>query len=134
MPDRRPGRSRGPMGARAAWWGLQHVGRDITAADPQPMWAYDASTLQFLEVNDAAIDQYGYSREAFLAVTILDIRPDPDAASVAASVTADPEEDCQAGLRAGFSIRVIPSLTARDPTGGGSSESGLGPGRRRRRP
>jgi diguanylate cyclase (GGDEF)-like protein/PAS domain S-box-containing protein len=47
-------------------------------ANPQPMWVYDAETLQFLEVNESAIRHYGYSREQFLAMTIVDIRPDDE--------------------------------------------------------
>jgi PAS domain S-box-containing protein len=42
---------------------------------PQPMWLYDVNTLAFLEVNDAAVERYGYSRDEFLAMTIKDIRP-----------------------------------------------------------
>lgn len=44
-------------------------------ANPDPMWIYDCETLRFLEVNDAAIRAYGYSREAFGAMTLVDIRP-----------------------------------------------------------
>jgi PAS domain S-box-containing protein len=40
-----------------------------------PMWIFDQTSLAFLEVNDAAIHAYGYSRQEFLAMTILDIRP-----------------------------------------------------------
>ncbi|HZP47814.1 MAG TPA: ATP-binding protein [Vicinamibacterales bacterium] len=46
--------------------------------NPQPMWVYDRHTLQFLEVNEAAIRAYGYSREEFLAMGIADIRPVED--------------------------------------------------------
>src|SRR4029077_533948 len=42
---------------------------------PQPMWLYDLDTLAFLEVNDAAVERYGYSRAEFLAMTIKEIRP-----------------------------------------------------------
>jgi two-component system cell cycle sensor histidine kinase/response regulator CckA len=48
-------------------------------ANPQPMWIFDAETLEFLAVNDAAIGHYGYSREEFLAMNIMDIHPDEDA-------------------------------------------------------
>ncbi|HEY7634494.1 MAG TPA: response regulator [Gemmatimonadales bacterium] len=47
-------------------------------ANPQPMWVFDAETLAFLAVNDAAIRHYGYSREEFLSMTIMDIRPPDD--------------------------------------------------------
>ena len=43
-----------------------------------PMWIFDRETLAFLAVNDAALNRYGYSREQFLAMTILDIRPSED--------------------------------------------------------
>ncbi len=42
------------------------------------MWVYHTETLAFLEVNEAAILRYGYSREEFLAMTLADIRPPED--------------------------------------------------------
>jgi hypothetical protein len=39
------------------------------------MWVYDRESWKFVEVNDAAVQQYGYSREEFLRMTIRDIRP-----------------------------------------------------------
>ncbi|MDX2255442.1 MAG: PAS domain S-box protein [Pseudanabaenaceae cyanobacterium bins.39] len=48
--------------------------RHLFDCNPQPMWIYDLETLRFLAVNDAAIAQYGYSRDEFLAMTINDIR------------------------------------------------------------
>ena len=44
-------------------------------ASPLPMWVYDAETLEFLAVNDAAVRHYGWSREEFLAMRITEIRP-----------------------------------------------------------
>ncbi|HKK94426.1 MAG TPA: PAS domain S-box protein [Longimicrobiales bacterium] len=44
---------------------------------PLPLWIFDQETLEFLEVNEAAVEKYGYTREEFLAMTIADIRP-PD--------------------------------------------------------
>lgn len=46
--------------------------------NPQPMWLYDVETLAFLEVNDAALAQYGYAREEMLALTLRDIRPESE--------------------------------------------------------
>ena len=43
-------------------------------ANPNPMWVFDEETLRFLAVNDAAVRQYGWSREEFLELTILDVR------------------------------------------------------------
>jgi len=45
---------------------------------PLPMWVYDINSLQFLEVNKAAIKHYGYTEEEFLNMTIKDIRPRED--------------------------------------------------------
>ena len=42
------------------------------------MWVYDVHTLEFLDVNDAAIRHYGYSKEEFLNMTIREIRPQED--------------------------------------------------------
>ena len=46
--------------------------------NPHPLWVYDLETLAFLQVNDAAVEKYGYSRDEFLAMTIADIRPAGD--------------------------------------------------------
>ena len=47
--------------------------RQLFDANPQPMWLYDAAGLDFLVVNDAAIEQYGYSREEFLSMRVDDL-------------------------------------------------------------
>jgi diguanylate cyclase (GGDEF)-like protein/PAS domain S-box-containing protein len=55
-------------------------------ANPMPMWVFDRVTLRFLAVNEAAVRQYGFSREEFLSMTILDIRPPECAPLVVADV------------------------------------------------
>jgi PAS domain S-box-containing protein len=52
--------------------------RRLFEANPQPMWVYDAETTRFLAVNDAAVAQYGWSRDEFLRMSIADIRPPED--------------------------------------------------------
>ena len=52
--------------------------RLLFAGNPLAMWVYDVETLHFLEVNAAAVAQYGYSREEFLRMRISDIRPPED--------------------------------------------------------
>jgi diguanylate cyclase (GGDEF)-like protein/PAS domain S-box-containing protein len=47
-------------------------------AHPVPMYVFDRETLRFLAVNAAAIQQYGYSEEEFLDMTIREIRPQED--------------------------------------------------------
>lgn len=49
--------------------------RRMFVENPQPMWIYDLESLRFLEVNEAAIEKYGYSHDEFLSMTIKDIRP-----------------------------------------------------------
>ena len=43
--------------------------------NPLPFWVFDIDTLRFLEVNRAALTNYGYSRDEFLSMTLHDIRP-----------------------------------------------------------
>ena len=49
--------------------------------NPHPMWVHDTQTLGFLAVNDAAVRHYGYTRDEFLSMTALDIRPPEDIAA-----------------------------------------------------
>lgn len=49
--------------------------RAMFALNPNPMWVIDRGSYRFLAVNDAALQLYGYSREEFLQLTTLDIRP-----------------------------------------------------------
>ena len=37
--------------------------RLLFEANPLPMWVYDAKTLRFLAVNEAAVRHYGYTRD-----------------------------------------------------------------------
>ena len=46
---------------------------------PVPMWVFNAENFQFLAVNNAAINDYGYSTEEFQSMSVLDIRPETDA-------------------------------------------------------
>jgi len=43
--------------------------------NPHCMWVYAQDTLRFLAVNEAALLHYGYSRDAFLAMSLLDLLP-----------------------------------------------------------
>ena len=49
--------------------------RMLFESSPLPMWVYDAETLAFLAVNDAAVRRYGWSRDEFLTMSITEIRP-----------------------------------------------------------
>lgn len=50
----------------------------LFSANPLPMWVYARESLAFLEVNQAAIEHYGYSRDEFRSMRITDIRPAED--------------------------------------------------------
>lgn len=52
----------------------EHRFRSLFEQNPLPFWVFDTSSLRFLEVNAAAVRAYGYTREEFLGMTILDIR------------------------------------------------------------
>jgi len=53
--------------------------------NPTPMWVYNRKTLRFITVNNAAVFNYGYTKEEFYNMSILDIRPAEDAHKVIAS-------------------------------------------------
>ncbi|MHB8145533.1 MAG: PAS domain-containing protein, partial [Vulcanimicrobiaceae bacterium] len=48
--------------------------REFFLKNPYPMWLSDVESLRFLDVNDAAIAHYGYSRDEFLAMAVKDVR------------------------------------------------------------
>jgi diguanylate cyclase (GGDEF)-like protein/PAS domain S-box-containing protein len=58
--------------------------------NPQPMWVYNTETLRFLNVNDAAIAHYGFTRDEFLAMTLADIHLPEDMRALRASLAVPP--------------------------------------------
>lgn len=54
--------------------------------NPNPMWIYDRQSYRFLEVNEAAIKIYGYSKEEFLNMTIMDIRSKEEASKLTKAI------------------------------------------------
>lgn len=74
---------------------VQAIGRDITHIkrieealeiereryqllfdeSPLPLLVYDVDTLQYLDVNESATATYGYTRDEFLTMTLMDLRP-----------------------------------------------------------
>lgn len=52
--------------------------RNLFHNNPMPMWVLELPSLRFLDVNDAAMKQYGYTRDEFLSMTATDIRPDEE--------------------------------------------------------
>lgn len=74
----------GPQLVKSIYYSIERKNNDIRLseserkykalfdASPLPMWVLDRHTLQFLNVNDAAIALYGYSQEEFLSMSIRD--------------------------------------------------------------
>ncbi len=56
--------------------------RGLFDVNPLPMWVLDPVTLEFLAVNRAAVEAYGFSEEEFLAMKVSDIRPPEDVAQL----------------------------------------------------
>ena len=54
-----------------------------------PMWVYDRKTLGYLAVNEAAIKQYGYTKEEFLKMRLVDLRSDEDVPALLKEVTRE---------------------------------------------
>ncbi|PJJ75383.1 PAS domain S-box-containing protein [Thermoflavifilum aggregans] len=57
---------------------LSHAEEDykrLFLENPQVLYVFDVQTFRFLEVNKATETQYGYTRDEFLRMTLLDIRP-----------------------------------------------------------
>jgi two-component system, chemotaxis family, CheB/CheR fusion protein len=57
--------------------------------NPFPLWIYDVDTLRFIEVNEAAVAHYGYTREEFMLMTLHDIRPPEEIEKLNASQNED---------------------------------------------
>ena len=52
--------------------------RLLFAHNPLPTWVFDKESHRFIEVNEAAVTQYGYSAEEFRNMTIRDIRSEEE--------------------------------------------------------
>jgi two-component system, cell cycle sensor histidine kinase and response regulator CckA len=62
----------------------------LFSQNPHAMYVIDRETLRFLEVNAAAIRQYGYSRQEFLSMQVTEIRPPEDVPRVLQSIAQQP--------------------------------------------
>jgi PAS domain S-box-containing protein len=51
----------------------EYLYKNLFNKSPLPIWVCEAGSLQFVEVNEAAIQLYGYSRKEFLKMTAFEI-------------------------------------------------------------
>jgi two-component system cell cycle sensor histidine kinase/response regulator CckA len=57
---------------------------------PLAIWVYDTETLEFLDINEAAVRLYGFGRDEFLSMTIKDIRPPEEIPALLADFVRNP--------------------------------------------
>jgi PAS domain S-box-containing protein len=62
----------------------------IFNGSPQPIWVHDRKTLQIFMINDAAVRQYGWSRQELLSMSVAGLIP-PGEAHVASYVEENAE-------------------------------------------
>ena len=63
--------------------------RALFHLNPHPVWVYERETLRFLMVNHAAVNNYGYTEQEFLTLTIGDIHLAQDVPAMLQSLGAD---------------------------------------------
>jgi PAS domain S-box-containing protein len=66
--------------------------------NPLPMWVIDLHTLIFLAVNEAAVEQYGYSADEFSSMTLRDLHVPEDIPSIMEGFSADKVRKPTSGL------------------------------------
>ena len=72
--------------------------RELFHNNPQPMWVHAVETLEFLDVNDAAVEHYGYSRQEFLRMSARDICLSDDVPALTATVEKFHGKRAKAGV------------------------------------
>jgi PAS domain S-box-containing protein len=59
---------------------------DLFQLSPEPMWVLNLETLKIEDVNQAALRQYGYTKEEFLALKYYGLRPEEEQAHAATTL------------------------------------------------
>ena len=72
--------------------------RILFESNPCPMYLCSENELKFLAVNDAAVRHYGYSREEFLRMSDLDIRPAEEVPVLLNYFTSNTQDHGAAGV------------------------------------
>ncbi len=73
--------------------------RELFEKNPVPACVYCLESLAVLDVNQAAIDQYGYTREEFLSLTLRDIRMPEEVEAIERSFETGEGKDRPQGWR-----------------------------------
>lgn len=68
--------------------------RQLFQAITDPVLVYDRATLACLDVNEAAVAEYGYSRDEFLTMTLRDLHPAEDVPALMAQL-AQPDSSLE---------------------------------------
>ncbi|NUP94763.1 MAG: EAL domain-containing protein [Planctomycetaceae bacterium] len=71
---------------------------DLFACSPEPMLVFDLETLGVLDVNDAAVAKYGWTRPEFIKLTIADLRPGEDVPKLQQFLSQDRATLDEAGI------------------------------------
>jgi PAS domain S-box-containing protein len=75
-----------------------HALRRLFEQNPLPTWFHDLHDLHFLDVNNAAIDHYGYTREEFLEMRATDLYAPADGRRLLAALQEARSESAGSGL------------------------------------
>jgi len=80
-------------GAARARLQAEHRYAEIFEGSPQPIWVHQRSTLRFLMINEAALRQYGWSREQMLSMSVTALMaPGEPLPEELGQITANPGE------------------------------------------
>jgi PAS domain S-box-containing protein len=67
-------------------------------SSPLPMWMFSKTDFSIFDVNEAAIQYYGYSRDEFLQMNIRDLRPSEDVEQFLEKISAPAQDGNYQGL------------------------------------
>ncbi len=72
--------------------------RELFDNNPLPVMIFDAETLGILDVSKATVEDYGYTRDEFMGMSVLDIRPAEDISALKSSLSSRPQGRDKAGV------------------------------------
>ncbi len=76
----------------------ESVFRLLFSHNPLPTWVVDDETLTFIQVNDAAVKQYGYAAEEFARMSMFDIRPEQNGTPLEVQAVEDAKANRYQGV------------------------------------